>query len=181
MIRFTCPYCKRISVLPDKVRDLPEVSCPKCVKTKASRRVGNRRPETRSRPPITIPGLPPRVQGAPVDNKTIIERIFAFQVAVRGKNDAIAAALQRATIPLLEYPRPLAQASRHDLLDINGVGPATVAFIQRIIAGEDIDCVVADVPKIVHKPQERPTQCQSKDKGNWNGSWDNTVRQLEGD
>jgi hypothetical protein len=116
-----------------------------------------------------------------MDNKTIIERLFAFQVAVRGRNDAIAAALERATIPLLEYPRPLAQAAHHELLNIKGVGAQTVTFIERVIAGEEIDRVVADVPKIVRKPQERPTQYQPKDRGNWDGSWDNTVRQLESD
>ena len=116
-----------------------------------------------------------------MDNKTIIERIFAFGTAVRGKNDAIAAALQRATITLLEYTRPLAEASRDELLDIKGIGPATAEYIHRIITGEDIDSVIADVPKIVRKPQGRPSHYQPKDRGNWDGSWDNSIRQIEGD
>lgn len=116
-----------------------------------------------------------------MDNKLIVERIFAFAIAVRGRNDAIALALQRATIPLLEYGGPLISASRDDLLGIAGIGPTTVQFIQRIIAGEDIDAVVAKVPRIQRNPQQRPSNYQSKDRGNWDGSWDNAVRRLEGD
>ena len=96
-----------------------------------------------------------------MDNKLIVERIFAFASAVRRRNDTIAQVLLRATIPLLEYSHPLQSASRDDLLGIAGIGPATVQFIQRIIAGEDIDTVVAEVPEIQKHssgPRYRPTE-----------------------
>lgn len=116
-----------------------------------------------------------------MDNKAIVERTFDFAVAVREKNSAIATALQRATIPMLEYRKPLASISRGELLKFKGIGPATVGFLERIIAGEDIETVVAEVPKIVRSPRQPPSEYQSRDRGNWDGSWDNSVRHVEGD
>ena len=114
-------------------------------------------------------------------NHSIIERIFVFSKAVQTKNDAIATALNRAAIPLLEYSKPLVGATREQLLSIKGVGPKTIEYIERIIAGDEIETVLEIVPEIQRLPQQRAAHYESPDRGNWDGSWDNTVRQLEGD
>lgn len=69
-----------------------------------------------------------------MDNRLIVEKVFELQRAIRGKNDAIAMALQRAIVPLLEYSKPLACVKRKTLLRIDGVGPKVVDLIQRVIA-----------------------------------------------
>lgn len=115
------------------------------------------------------------------DNNHIIERIFLFSKTVQSKNDAIATAINKAAIPLLEYPKPLSDASHAQLLKIKGIGPKTIEYIERIIAGDEIECIVEDVPQIERIPQQRPSHYESPDRGNWDGSWDNSVRQVEGD
>ncbi len=115
------------------------------------------------------------------DNHSIIERLFRFSKAVQSKNDAIATALIRAAIPLLEYKKSLVDATREQLLSIKGVGPKTIEYIEQIIAGDEIETVLEKVPEIRRVPQQRAAHYESPDRGNWNGAWDNTVRQLEGD
>ena len=116
-----------------------------------------------------------------MDNKCVVERLFQLQVAVQSKNTAVASAFQRATISLLEYGKPLAAATKEDLLSLKGIGPGTVPLIQRLIAGEDIEAIVADVPTMAKVPRGSPTSYVSRDRGNWDGSWDNSVRSVEGD
>jgi hypothetical protein len=82
-----------------------------------------------------------------MDNTLIVERVFQFAAALRTRNSVVARAFERAMIPLLEYRRPLEAASQQDLLRMSGIGPETVQFIQRIIAGEDVASLVAEVPE----------------------------------
>lgn len=117
-----------------------------------------------------------------VGNSSIIERIYAFVAAVSKKNGTVAGSVNRAIIPLLEYERPLESASQEDLLSLGGIDEYTVQFIQRVIGGEDIESVVADVEKSVkvdRKSIHQRSQSQSDDSGEYNGSWDNAVRTLE--
>jgi hypothetical protein len=120
---------------------------------------------------------PPK-EGDP-GNRPIVERIFELQRAIHAKNDAMAMALQRAIIPLLECPTSLASVTREDLLALDGVGPKTVDLIQRLIAGEAVEAVAASVPTIVRNPQGWPSSRSAPDRGNWDGSWDNSVRSIE--
>jgi hypothetical protein len=112
-------------------------------------------------------------------NKMIVERVFALQKAIQGKNDARALALQRAIMPLLEYPEPLASAKRTALLALHGIGPKVVDLVLRVIAGEDIDAIAESIPSIPRNPQIRTGQRLAPENGNWDGSWDNAVKTAE--
>ena len=79
-------------------------------------------------------------------NQTIIEKIYKLQLAIRKKNAMIANALEKSTIPLLEYQKPLESASKSDLLKIRGIGPGTVEHIIKIINGENIHKIVKEAP-----------------------------------
>ena len=116
-----------------------------------------------------------------MDNRLLAERVFELQRAIRGKNDATAMALQRAIVPLLEYAKPLAGMKRDALLRLDGVSEKSVDLILRVIAGETVDAIAASVPAIVRKPQGWPSSRVAQDRGNWDGSWDNTIKTLEGD
>ena len=116
-----------------------------------------------------------------MDNKMIVQRVFAFGTAVRERNYAIASIVERALIPLLEHDGPLVDMSHDELLAINGVGPTTAAYIERIIAGEEIEAVVADVRQLPRGQRKRRAVHDSNDCGDWDGSWDNVMRGLEGD
>jgi hypothetical protein len=61
-----------------------------------------------------------------MENRLIAERVFQLQQAIRGKNDATAMARQRAIVPLLECPKPLAGIKRAALLGLDGVGQKSV-------------------------------------------------------
>jgi len=128
-------------------------------------------------------GAPPMPSSQEIDmhNKLIVERIFELQRAVRTKNDATALALQRAIIPLLEYRKPLASITTEALLALDGVGPKAVDLIQRVIAGETVDAIAVSVPTIVRKAEGAPSSRTAPDRGNWDGSWDNSVRAVEGE
>jgi len=116
-----------------------------------------------------------------MDNKLVVERIFELQRAIRGKNNATAFALQRAIVPLLEYPKPLAELQRNALMALKGVGQKSVDLILRVIGGEAVDTIAANVPVVVKEPQRSPTSRSAPELGNWDGSWDNSVRAIEGD
>ena len=81
-----------------------------------------------------------------MDNKSIIEKIYKLQLAIRAKNAMTANALEKATIPLLEYDKPLASASKADLLKIKGIGSGTVDHIIKIIEGDNIHNIVKEAP-----------------------------------
>jgi len=70
-----------------------------------------------------------------MDNQAIIEKFFKVQVAVKSKNAATASAIERATIPLLEYDGQLALATRTELLKIKGIGQQSVDILLKIIDG----------------------------------------------
>lgn len=70
-----------------------------------------------------------------MDNQTIIEKLFKVQQATRAKNPAIASALERAMVPLLEFEGNLAETPRNKLLKIKGIGAQSVDILLKIING----------------------------------------------
>jgi len=116
-----------------------------------------------------------------MDNKVIVERVFQLQTAVQGKNIGTALALRRAIVPLLQYRKPLTSAKPQALLALDGIGPKVVGLIERVIAGESVNAIAASVPSIPTIPQRRAGSGGAAERGNWDGSWDNTVRTVEGD
>jgi endonuclease III-like uncharacterized protein len=70
-----------------------------------------------------------------MDNQDIIEKLFKVQIAVRAKNAATASAIERATIPLLEYEGDLCFLSRSELLKIKGIGQQSADILLKIING----------------------------------------------
>jgi hypothetical protein len=86
-------------------------------------------------------------------NQQIIEKIYKLQLLLKGKNGPVASALERATIPLIEYEKTLFSASRKDLLEINGIGEATAVLILKIINGEHVYDIAGTVPKPKRKPK----------------------------
>ena len=83
-------------------------------------------------------------------NREIIEKIYKLQMVVRAKNAKVANALEKSTLHLLEYSKPLESISKSELLKIKGVGPGTVEFILSISAGKSI----FEVAKNIHKPKD---------------------------
>lgn len=81
-----------------------------------------------------------------MNNQKIIEKSYILQMHLREKNPVLANALERATIPLLEYEKPLANASRQDLLRIKGIGTVSTDLLMRIIAGEHVYQIFRSVP-----------------------------------
>ena len=81
-----------------------------------------------------------------MDNKTIIEKIYKLHLAIRPKNAMIANALEKATIPLLEYEKPLKDATKTELIKIKGIGPSSADQILKIINGDNIHNIVKEVP-----------------------------------
>lgn len=116
-----------------------------------------------------------------MDNRTIAEQVFQLQLAIRYKNGTVASALQRAILGLLEYPHPLLPATPKKLLSVKGVAPTAAEWIARIIQGDSIESVAAEIPERskVGMPGRRGSQ--QPDLGNWNGSWDDIVRVIEGE
>lgn len=70
-----------------------------------------------------------------MDNQVIIEKLFKIQQAAKAKNAAIASALERAMIPLLEFDGNLAAISRKELLKVKGVGSQSADILLQIIKG----------------------------------------------
>jgi len=110
-------------------------------------------------------------------NHWYLERIFEFQQAVGRKNQAIAARVLEAIPALVEYPGNLSRASRDELLGIRGIGEGTVAFYERILKGEEIGAIIADVPSSSRPVRRRAPH--EKEQKEWSGSWDNIVRRIE--
>jgi endonuclease III-like uncharacterized protein len=82
-------------------------------------------------------------------NREIIEKIYKLQMIVRTKNATVANALEKSTLHLLEYSKPLEGASKSELLKIKGVGPGTVEYILSISEGKS----VFEVSKNITKPK----------------------------
>ena len=70
-----------------------------------------------------------------MNNQAIIEKLFKVQMAAKSKNAAVASAIERATIPLLEFEHSLATLSCVELTKIKGVGKQTAKLIFKIIQG----------------------------------------------
>ena len=81
-----------------------------------------------------------------MDNKTIIEKVYKLQIALRAKNAMIANALEKATIPLLEYNGSLKSATKSELLKIKEVGGSSAEMILKIINGDNIHNIVKETP-----------------------------------
>ncbi len=81
-----------------------------------------------------------------MNNKTIIEKIYKLQLAIRLKNAMIANALEKATIPLLEYEKPLEGATKAELMAIKGIGTSSVEQILKVIGGDNIHNIVKEAP-----------------------------------
>ncbi|HCE45401.1 MAG TPA: hypothetical protein DET40_17820 [Lentisphaeria bacterium] len=80
-------------------------------------------------------------------NKEIIEKIYKLNMLLRDKNGQMAAVLERSTIPLIEHDRPLASATRGELMGIAGIGGAMADLILRVIKGEHVYDIAKSVPK----------------------------------
>ncbi|GEM_PF-3574096 len=83
-----------------------------------------------------------------MDNQEIIEKIYKLQMLLKGRNGAIVSALERSTIPLIEYNNQIASLSKDELLEIGGVGDVTADLIMRIIKGEHVYDIAKSVPKL---------------------------------
>lgn len=70
-----------------------------------------------------------------MDNHDIIEKLFKVQQAVKLKNAAVASAIERAMIPLLEFEGNLSEATRSELLKIKGIGSQSADILLKIING----------------------------------------------
>jgi len=81
-----------------------------------------------------------------MDNKTIIEKVYKLQLAIRKKNAMIANALEKATIPLIEYNKPLQNATKTELIKIKGIGKSSADQIIKIINGDNIHNIVKELP-----------------------------------
>ena len=81
-----------------------------------------------------------------MDNQAIIEKIYKLQLAIRAKNAMIANALEKATIPLLEYKKPLKDATKSELIKIKGIGSSSADQILKIISGDNIHNIVKEAP-----------------------------------
>ena len=86
-------------------------------------------------------------------NQEIIEKIYKLQLLLKGKNGSVAGALERATIPLIEYEKPLNSSSRKELLEIHGIGEVSADLIMKIIEGKHVYDIAATVPKPKRKPK----------------------------
>jgi len=80
-----------------------------------------------------------------MDNSTIIEKVYKLQLAIRKKNAMIANALEKATIPLIEYNKPLKTATKAELMKIKGIGQSSADQIIKIINGDNIHNIVKEV------------------------------------
>lgn len=85
-------------------------------------------------------------------NQEIIEKIYKLQLLLREKNALIANALEKATIPLIEYEKELQSASRQDFLKIKGIGEASADLVMQIIEGKH----VYDIATNAQKPKRKP-------------------------
>lgn len=65
-------------------------------------------------------------------------------------------------------------------MGIRGVGKSNIDYVMRILKGEDVSAVAADVPERRNYGERQP-RANYPDRDNWNGSWDNTVRRIEDD
>ena len=81
-----------------------------------------------------------------MDNQAIIEKIYKLHLAIRTKNAMIANALEKATIPLLEYKKPLKDATKSELIKIKGIGSSSAEQIMKIINGDNIHNIVKEAP-----------------------------------
>jgi 3-methyladenine DNA glycosylase/8-oxoguanine DNA glycosylase len=86
-----------------------------------------------------------------MNNQMIIEKLFKVQIALKLKNAAAASAIERATIPLLEYDAPLADLSRSELIKIKGIGTQTAELILKIVQGATQYEIVSTVAKTKKK------------------------------
>ncbi len=84
-------------------------------------------------------------------NQEIIEKLYRLQILLKTKNPPIANALERVTIPLLEYDMPLDSVSREDVLKIKGVGKVTADLLMQIIHGKHFFEIASSVPKMKKK------------------------------
>jgi hypothetical protein len=73
-----------------------------------------------------------------MDNQEIIEKLYKLQLRLKDSNPALASAIERTNIPLLEYEKSLEESSEKDLLKIDGVGSAVARIIKRIVSGQHI-------------------------------------------
>ena len=113
-----------------------------------------------------------------VTNQDLVVKVNEFMEEVKRKNGLLAANVGTAILSMLEYERPLQYATRDQLLALKGIGPSNVDYLLRILRGEEAKSVVADVPTV------RPYRGQYHERigpesGNFDGSWDNSVRILE--
>ena len=72
-------------------------------------------------------------------------------MAVKSKNAAVASAIERAMIPLLEYKGDLYSLSRFELLKIKGVGKQTAELILKVVQGNTLHELVS----MVHQSKKR--------------------------
>ncbi len=84
-------------------------------------------------------------------NQDIVGRIYKLQMLLKGRNGPIAAALEKATIPLVEHEKDLSSATRNDILEIKGIGKASVDLILEVIKGVHVYDIAKSVPKYKRK------------------------------
>lgn len=108
---------------------------------------------------------------------SFLEKLGQFQETVRKKDPWLASRITTVALDLLERKGPAARISEEELA---GLGPKLAPYARRLFRGEGIESVVQDVPQRTSNRVPSPGDGGGKDRGNWDGSWDNVNRQYEG-
>lgn len=115
-------------------------------------------------------------------DREIVEKVYNFAREVRAKNATIASLIEKAVPDLLEnsFGSPLENANSEYLCRFKGITNKTAPYIERVIKGESNDAIIIDVPRVAPRMPARSRDYVEKDKGDFDGSWDNAVRTTEG-
>ena len=112
-------------------------------------------------------------------NQDLVTRVHEFGESCRNKNSLFASNIRTVVLSMLEYDKPLQDASRDELLALSGIGHSNVDYLLRVLKGEEVKSVVEEVPTVRPPIQTRYYGPRSVESGNFDGSWDNSVRNLE--
>lgn len=94
-------------------------------------------------------------------NSELIEKVYEFEQTLRQKNRPLATRISKALIPLLEYEGTLQEITSKELFAIRAVGQEGAKYLLRVLQGDDIASIIADIPT-----WQKPYRC-SKRRTNW--------------
>jgi hypothetical protein len=107
-----------------------------------------------------------------MDNKTLVERVAEFHKLMQKKDGRLAGKIYQAFIPLIQYKKPLEQASKEELKKISHVKGKLPDYLFRIFHGEAVEKVAENVPEYVRRTHPNfgkpiPTDHSDPDLGSW--------------